>query len=936
MKKLALFVLILFSFLTLEAELYSETISAGTRDFLSIRVEFQEDNTLYTTGNGKFMLTEWTEHDTDYYALDPLPHDRAYFSAHLEFLDNYWNKASNGNVRINADDSYQLPLADSSFTLSQPMRYYSTPDSLDTRLARLIYESVMLANESGQYRSDQDAIIIYHAGAGQDFKISLDNSPFDIPSFYFDESYLEEFLPSEKYDRLMALNCRQGIVLPESQNQMGISIALNGTEVLLTGMLLGLPTLYDIELGRSGAGVYGLMDQGSNTGSGLCPIKPSAFERYLLGASQIITASTSGNYTLKQDDIYRIPISSNEYFLIEYRENTGMWADSIMWNDSTITNWLELLHVMDSLNLVDYTLTNGVLTDYSDLDIGLPHSGLLIWHVNESELGVENPNDWASPFIDLVEADGGSDIGKFYGALNSSVNNGWKWDTWFKNNEAFRLNNPSQYKIRWNNNTHPNTRSFENINTGIAINDFNFQGDSLVIELVIDAYADFLLPNIVFDEMTSSLPADITEDKLLLGYSDSSIVLFNNGELREIFQSDTKLKKGNTALISYNNDILLVTNTDSNAVVSQLSYLASSLQEENTISLPNPVDLERITLAANTLFLPPRIPYTYKEGDPYPTNKNIYKLDILAWNLTDIGAASLRVVPYVIDNDISFDRCTELVIGNNKKYFADGYVLRRNTIPDSVQQRYFYPLENTRITSLVPIHLDNNNEFDIVALWEAENNNALLAFNDAGAMLNNFPIVGNYSKLRVYEVNDSKRFVAYDPKGLIDIFNEKAEKILSFTAPVKATTLFLEQVTDDSAYCVLDGSVYSLESDSIYWGYKGMDAHHTNNINSIKAIESVQSDLLINNGLIYNYPNPIKGLKTNFRFFATGASDVKIDIFTLSGIPVHSIQRSVSDQQWNDIPWFIDDNTSGVYIAKITFSGEDREEIYYVKPAILK
>ncbi|RKY52917.1 MAG: hypothetical protein DRP93_07355, partial [Candidatus Neomarinimicrobiota bacterium] len=477
MKKIALFVWIIFSFLPLEAEILSEIISPGTREYLAIRVEFQQDNTPLTTGNGKFMQTEWVGHDSTY-ELDALPHDRNYFKSHLNFLNNYWDHASLGLINISTDNDNLLPLNDNTYVLSQAMRYYSDPDSLDYRLALLIYEAVMLAVDEGDYKNTNEGLIIYHAGAGQDFKIDLDNSPFDIPSFYFDQTYLSDYLPFDKYTQLMNVNCTQGIVLPESQNQLGVNIAMNGTEVLLTGMMLGLPTLYDTEFGRSGAGIYGLMDQGSNTGSGLCPIKPSAFERYLLGSVEPTVINSTRETTLLRDEVYKLPISSNEYFLVEFRKNAGIWADSLLWSRNDIEDYLDVLRVMDSLNLIDYTLENGVLTDISDLDIGLPTSGLLIWHISEPDFFGENPNSESAPFLNLIEADGGDDIGKWYGTFDPSVNNGWKWDMWFKNNPAFENNNPASYKLQFNDRTHPNTRSFANLPTGINIRDFDFYRDS--------------------------------------------------------------------------------------------------------------------------------------------------------------------------------------------------------------------------------------------------------------------------------------------------------------------------------------------------------------------------------------------------------------------------------------------------------------------------
>ena len=130
MNKFALFVWIIISFLPMEADILSERISPGTRDYLAIRVEFQQDNTSLTTGDGKFMQNEWVGHDSAY-ALDALPHDRNYFKSHLIFLNNYWDHASSGLININTDNSNMLPLGEGSYVLSEPMRYYSDPDSLD-------------------------------------------------------------------------------------------------------------------------------------------------------------------------------------------------------------------------------------------------------------------------------------------------------------------------------------------------------------------------------------------------------------------------------------------------------------------------------------------------------------------------------------------------------------------------------------------------------------------------------------------------------------------------------------------------------------------------------------------------------------------------------------------------------------------------------------
>ncbi|MEA2078196.1 MAG: T9SS type A sorting domain-containing protein [Candidatus Marinimicrobia bacterium] len=931
MKKLVLFVWIIFSFLPLEAEILSKRISSGTRNFLAIRVEFQEDNTTLTTGNGKFLSTEWTGHDSSY-VLDPLPHNRAYFSSHLNFINNYWDRVSNGRVKINTSDAFLIPGTDNAYILPEPMRYYSDPDSLDYRLAKLIFETVMMAVDSGDYQNSNDGLIIYHAGAGQDFKIDLDNSPFDIPSFYFDESYLSDYLPYEKYMSLMAINCLRGVVLPESQNQLNVNIALNGTEILLSGMLIGLPTLYDTEFGRSGAGTYGLMDQGSNIGSGLCPIKPSAFERYLLGSVEPAELTTTQKVTLLRDEVYKLPISSNEYFLIEFRKNSGLWADSLLWSRDDIGDYMNVLRVMDSLDLIDYTLENGVLIDISDQDIGLPASGLLIWHIVEPEFFGENPNGEDAPFLNLVEADGGDDIGKWYGTFDPSVNNGWKWDMWFNNNPAYKDNNPSSYKLQFNNNTHPNTRSKENLPSGINIRDFKFYADSVVIQLVMDPPADYNFSGMVFDEMTTAVSDVLPLTNNLIGYKDSSLYLFDGTVLSKVYTQDTAYVKGQVALLSYENSLIQIVN-EPRPKVSRLVNVGGLVEfdELNSEFFAFPFDLDHVAIHNDTLFLPtvtPTIPGNYQD---------IFFLDIPGWTFETVTINRGIYVPYVKDNSLEYVvSYSTAAIMNDSMIFADetGYKYYDFISLDGLL-RLPYASEH-RFMDIIPIHLDNDGEFELLALTEFNGETTLSAFTHYGYLLDNFPIFNNYQKLRVYYLNGDPQILAYDPAGVIDVYSATAELQYSLPAPVNATFLFMEQVSADTAWLVSDGSIYTVRSDSIYWGYDGKDAAYSNAQSANQTAVPVGSDILIKDGLIYNYPNPIEGERTKFRFFVTGATHATINIYSLSGSFICSIEADVTDQQWNEIPWYVAREESGVYIAKIDITDGTKTEIYFVKPAILK
>ena len=946
MKKLVLFVWIIFSFLPMEAEILSTKISPGSRDLLAIRVEFQEDIIDLTTGNGKFMINEWTDHDTTY-VLDALPHDRAYFASHLTFINNYWNAASNGNIGINTDNDMLIPADDKAYSLSNPMRYYANPDSLDYRLAELIYETVMIAVDSGEYIAANDGLVIYHAGAGQDFKIDLDDSPFDIPSFYFDENYLSEYLSQDEFADLLAVNGLKGVVLPESQNQLKVNIALNGTEILLTGMLLGLPTLYDTEFGRSGAGTYGLMDQGSNTGSGLCPIKPSAFERYLLGSAEPVDITKSQFVTLKRDEVYKLPISSNEYFLVEYRKNTGLWADSLMWARDDVEDYLDVLRVFDSLGLVDYTMENGVLTELSDLDLGLPTDGVLIWHIVEPVVFGENPNAQDNWFLNLVEADGGDDIGKYYSTFDPSVNNGWKWDTWFWNNPAYKDNNPASYKLQFTDSTYPNTRSKSGLATGLAIRDFQFYTDSVVIQVAMDSQAEYNFDGMVFDESTTAFD-NLLPGKQLVGYKDSSLYLFDSHALNEIYQQDSAYVKGQVALLSYDNSLIQIVNSGISSTVSHLENVGGLivLNESNKTQIDYPIDLEHVAILADTVFLPP-LPVEDTYGDIIP--REAYKLHINSWTLTEIEDSVSSLIPYVKNDKIAYTSAAAAAFMNGELIKSEHFSFRINdTLMNHINPLFyssssFLPLDYMPVYSdmysvedLIPLHMNNDGEFEILALTDLEGRRTLSAFNHRGALLNNYPVFENYTKIRVYELADSPMIAAYDPSGKIDVLNSDASVNYSLPAPVDAASFFIEQVSADTAWIVADGSIIPIPSSGAYWGYNGKDPAHSNAVVDYQLAVPVESDLLIKSGLIYNYPNPIENNRTKFRFLATGATHATINIYSLDGRFIRKIESPVKDQQWNEIPWFVQNEVSGVYIAKIEITDGTKTETYFVKPAILK
>ena len=70
-------------------------VAADTIDILAVMVQFQQDNSNLTSGDGQFDLSQQGDP-----IIDPSPHDRQYFLDHLTFVKNYFQKVSKGKVIV--------------------------------------------------------------------------------------------------------------------------------------------------------------------------------------------------------------------------------------------------------------------------------------------------------------------------------------------------------------------------------------------------------------------------------------------------------------------------------------------------------------------------------------------------------------------------------------------------------------------------------------------------------------------------------------------------------------------------------------------------------------------------------------------------------------------------------------------------------------------
>ncbi len=414
---------------------------------LAIRVEFQLDSLAETTGDGKFLLTPAEEP-----VIDPPPHNKSYFNAQLQALANYYQKVSNNALSIEweiypeaEDAAYQLP---------NNMLHYAPEDGdslSDQRLSELFRDAVQAADQQDAVPfSDFDSFIVFHAGVGRDVGFDFDPTPNDVPSAFLNLSDLRESVGGNNpaYQGVEVQNgsffVPDGIILPETESQEGFEIGLLGTATIMFGFQLGLPSLFNPDNGTSGVGRWGLMDQGSGNFQGLLPAEPSAWEKVFMGweAPVAVSASELNQIAASKASgaprIYKIPISADEYFLIENRQR-DVNGDEIAVGLNETGGKVEFKLVDGFEQLLAESA--GVIVSVDEYDFGLPGSGVLIWHIDEKiireNLADNRINaDRENRGVDLEEADGAQDIGQVYGFLSAGAGaeNGVPEDAWWSDN----------------------------------------------------------------------------------------------------------------------------------------------------------------------------------------------------------------------------------------------------------------------------------------------------------------------------------------------------------------------------------------------------------------------------------------------------------------------------------------------------------------------
>ncbi len=377
--------------------------SDETMNVCMIRAQFLEDFTDETSGNGRIDLS-----------ADP-PHNKDYFQGIADDIASYYVDISGGELVLSID-VYPASM-NGSYTMQHQMMYYGNDANYMQGACLLLEDAVLQADEDIDF-SLYDAVIVIHAGSGQEADIYR-NSPGDIGSLFLTLTDLIFYLPGaglgfQGIRTSDGVFVREGMIVPEQESQDGFGLGVLGTICHEFGHQLGLPDLYDTSTGHVGVGGWDLMGYGQWIMSGYWPASLSAWSRIYLGWDTA-TEVSDGTFTLAYNDsILKIPLNGSEYLLVENRQRD---PDG-----------------------------NG-MCGIHEHDFGLPGSGVLIWHIDETRLGdylaMNMVNvDPEHKGVDLEEADGIQDFD--YSLPDIYGYEGSEFDPWFPSGYAWEFSPTSE------------------------------------------------------------------------------------------------------------------------------------------------------------------------------------------------------------------------------------------------------------------------------------------------------------------------------------------------------------------------------------------------------------------------------------------------------------------------------------------------------------
>jgi len=960
-----------------------------TLKVIAILVQFQEDSDPNSTGNGKFDLSNKyynpnTQRDT---VIDSPPYDSAYFIDHLEFLKNYYRKSSKGKVIIDYD------LFGNIITLPKQMRYYSPQKNEPlNKLGDLFTDAWARADSFinfQDYDSLKTAFVIFHAGVGRDVDLTsiygYDPTPYDIPSVYLGLKNLQDFYGSSYngYITIGGFPIKNSLIIPSTElreldlisGRILLELGMNGILVGSFGSYLGLPDLFNTSTGKTAIGRFGLMDgQSIFSYNGIFPPEPSAWEKTFLGwVDPIIISSGELNYRIKTSStgtfpdstIFKVLISSKEYFLIENRNRDADYNGQKVYTRNR-TFYDSTVYTKDVEGFISYDISkvNGNLTNVETLDWSLPghiddtanfRGGILIWHIDENIIDANFAtntinNNIDHKGVDLEEAKGAQNIGVTYNTpFGAITGDGSFVDYWYFGNHYVPSN---IYTNEFTPTSTPNSLSYSLANNNIFIT--NFDTITPIMNFRIRIGDEQIKPLTGFPKFVG---IDTSGNSQPIAFDFTT----NPGE--EIFINSLNrtygyAKDGNGLFVD---SIGIILDSSGNYLPSLLFNQQTSQPLLVSVSNNSIVYLNNTGVQSVFNFAPGRLPSTpplindttngvvlgFTNGlisEFFFQTSSYKKIDSLSNSIEQFSRTLDTNVAYissvnkflVVGNLLSNNSVDTLIINSNNEIIINGNKLDISYTTKDISHS----------PTLADVNKDGKQEIILVA------DNKIYTLNSNGVVLDNFPVNFNNeisSGVSVADINHDNVFdlIFTTSGGDLYAYGINGNVLPGFpikVGPNTFSTPAIANLNDTLGIFIYSGdgylygfkTSYTYNESSVLWKNYLKDSYLSNN--NFKSFNTPQTySGKLPEDKVYNWPNPVYDNQTYIRYFLNGsASSVNIKILDLSGELVTTLQGTTFSNAENEVIWNVGEVQSGIYYGVVEADIDGSKETRIIKIAVVK
>ena len=949
-------------------------LADDTLKILAIMVNFQEDADGTTSGNGKFGTIYSQNYGSD--ILDPLPHNKEYFDAHLLFVKNYFAKVSKGNLNI------EYTVLPDTFSVSDRMRNYSPDPGSDdfTSIADFSVEAWTKADQlyPGFPFSDYDVFLIFHAGVGRDISLpgSIGNER-DLPSVYLSDKAFKEIY-GETYEGIPvsggSFKITNSMIVPETESRevetisgtFLFEITINGLLCASIGSHLGLPDLFDTETGLSAIGRFGLMDgQSIFAYLGVYPPEPSPWEKIRLGWAEPVTMEiqnadvslvTNLAATMSDTVILKVSLNSSEYYLIENRiRDANKDGSTITYVSRNLYRTNTFFSDTVGYQSFDVDSLSGVIVDVDEFNWAVPGNGIVIWHIDENVINekiAENKvnTDKNRRGVDVEEADGVQDIGEvFYTVFGDQViGEGTEEDFWHKDNPATLFEN------RFAKDTRPDTKTNTGANSLITIKDFSeidnrisFRvefGDSVVkplftLDLLTDGAANGL--SVLTDDFGRTNYYALINSELVV--TDSEVIISAEDFFSIYKPSGSVINNIQKSFGVYENMINTRRSNQDTSVVE--SYVSSSVFSSTTSILTNEngsglllVGTENGKVLFFNSFLYPVLIDSFQINETEIVKQIAANENYIAVISESgiLGSPQLLVYKFYDNqgNTVSFS--DEIIIQLTLTQATNGayisillsslnkfYVINSGEIISQFSISTYEPLKSFSLTDLKQ---DGTNYIAI------NNGNSIEVYNWTGAMADNFPFTDPQGIGFVgtpltadFEGDSKSEIISVTKDGRIFAIDGGTGKVvpgfpISCGGSVSVTPVLYNANGTTNLAVLNDQNVLSAWSISsvegkLYWSEEFGNPQNTSFIDAAENTNRINE--FFPSSRAYNYPNPVYEGTTNIRYYVSEDSKINIKIFDLAGDFVAELNDEAQGGMDNETVWNVGDIQSGVYLARI-------------------